>query len=143
MDKTTVWLIIAIALIALVLWLKAEYEWRQLLRAYATRIDPIVVVSRSKRDETVEIRAEYHREMLRRSGNRWNVPVYAFPYADLYRTGGEYLDFYCDYLVKVGRFAEEARNQFSLNLKTMDEKAFTQYVAGQRPAMQSLNQFEK
>ncbi len=143
MEKTTVLILFAVAGIALYLWLNAEYQYRQLLRAYATRIDPIVVISKSKRDDTVEIRAEYHREMLRRSGNRWNVPVYAYPYADLYRTGSEFLDFQCDYLVKAGRFAEEVRNQFSLNLKTMDSAAFTQYVAGQRPAMQNLNQFEK
>lgn len=141
MSTTTILIILVVAFFAWK-WVQGEYEFRQKLQWYANRMQPIVEISQTENDEFVEVRAAFHREMLKRAGNRWGIPVYSFPYPNLKLTSGKYLDFYVDYKIECGRFAEEVRNQFNFNLNTMDKNAFTQYVAGQRPAMQDLNSFE-
>jgi hypothetical protein len=115
------------------LWWREKYRYTQLLRWYATRTEPIVVLSLRPDDQFVEARADWHREMLKRAGNKWDVPVYAYPYADLRHTSSKWIDFETEYPIKAGEFAQLVKNQWSIKIKGADEMSYSEQIMKQRP----------
>lgn len=114
------------------LWNKQEYDFKQKLRWYATRTEPIIEYSKNPRDQYVEDRAQHHREMLAMSGNPWNIPVYSYPYPDVSRSSSQWIEYETDYLQKLGEFVTLVKNQWSLKIKGIDEMSYIEQILKQK-----------
>jgi len=132
--QTTIFFM-ALAAIALYFYWQHQtriYQHKQLIRWYNTRTRPIIVWSSSPQDDTVEERAEHHRQMLSEAGNKWNVIVHAFPYSDVQFGSSKYEDFYLEYPQRLGEFAAKVARENAVHLKSIDAKAYSEFVLNQQ-----------
>jgi hypothetical protein len=126
-------IIALVILFAALIWWYNQYEYNQLLRWYATRTEPLIVWSLRSNDQFVEVRAERHRQMLREAKNKWDIPVYSYPYADLKHTSPKFIDFELEYPIKLGEFATLVKNQWSIKIKGADEHGYSEHILLQVP----------
>ena len=130
MSTTTIILSLIICAFMYAAYLRAAWQQKQLLRWYANRTEPIVVLSRHPSDDTVEDRAAYHRDMMRLSGNRFSVPIIPYAYAQFRQGDPRYIS-WDDYRMEAAEFEKMARAQFQARVEGADINAYKAYVLGQ------------
>jgi len=85
--------VLILAIIAAVVIIFRQIEaalQREALKGFfANLTDPVIVTALHPFDRTVSERAQWYRDAIKESGNKWNPPVLEFPYSGSYDIPGQ------------------------------------------------------
>jgi hypothetical protein len=118
--------------------IEAARQQEALKGFFANLTDPVIVTALHPYDRTVSERAQWYRDAIKESGNKWKPPVLEFPYSGSYDIPGQSGSFigmtfaqyqakcFEIYLLELQRW--QAQVQRATGLNTMN-----QTIANQRP----------
>ena len=118
--------------------IQAAQQREALKGFFANLTDPVIVTARHPFDRTVSERAQWYRDALKESGNKWNPPVLEFPYSGSYDIPGQSGSFIG---MTFGEYQEKCLELYILErqrwqaqvMRAAGIPAMNQTIANQRP----------